>query len=167
MKTSPGQGILLKSDYELRLSGWCDSDWAACPLTRRSITGWLVFLGGSPISWKTKKQPTVARSSAEAEYRALAALICELKWLKGLLTCLGITQDSAMPVFSDSQSALHLAQNLVFHERTLFEMLSGTVVGPHVSKSSQLADIFTKPLGKQSFEPLLRKLGICDLHAPT
>lgn len=87
LKNAPGQGILLRRDCDLSLSGWCDSDWAACPLTRRSITGWMVFLGGSPISWKTKKQPTMARSSAEVEYRSLAALVCELK---GLLTTLGV-----------------------------------------------------------------------------
>lgn len=56
LKGSPGQGILLQADSCLSLTGWCDSDWAACPLTRRSLTGWLVFLGHSPISWKTKKQ---------------------------------------------------------------------------------------------------------------
>ncbi|CAH9074495.1 unnamed protein product [Cuscuta epithymum] len=67
LKGSPGQGILLRADSDLTLIGWCDSDWAACPLTRRSISGWLVFLGHSPISWKAKKQSTVARSSAEAE----------------------------------------------------------------------------------------------------
>ncbi|XP_057521602.1 uncharacterized mitochondrial protein AtMg00810-like [Amaranthus tricolor] len=82
LKGTPSQGILLRADSELTLEGWCDSDWAACPLTRRSLTGWLIFLGQSPISWKTKKQHTVSRSSAEAEYRSMTAITCELKWLK-------------------------------------------------------------------------------------
>ncbi|RVW81268.1 Retrovirus-related Pol polyprotein from transposon RE2 [Vitis vinifera] len=56
---TPGQGILLRADSDLSLQGWRDSDWAACPVTRRSLSGWLVFLGQSPISWKTKKQHTV------------------------------------------------------------------------------------------------------------
>ncbi|RVX07381.1 Retrovirus-related Pol polyprotein from transposon RE2 [Vitis vinifera] len=68
LKGTPGQGILLRADSDLSLQGWCDSDWAACPVTRRSLSGWLVFLGQSPISWKTKKQHIVSRSSAEAEY---------------------------------------------------------------------------------------------------
>lgn len=68
LKGNPGQGILLSNECDLRLHGWCDADWARCPLTRRSLTGWIVFLGNSPISWKTKKQHTVSRSSAEAEY---------------------------------------------------------------------------------------------------
>ena len=177
LKNSPGQGILLRSDSDLQLIGWCDSDWASCPITRRSVSGWVVFLGGSLVSWKTKKQNTVSRSSAEAEYRAMAALICEVKWLKGLLACLGVVHASAVQVYSDSQSALHLAHNPVFHERTKHieidchfirdAIRDETVVASHVSTSSQLADIFTKPLGKQQFETLMRKLGICDLHAPT
>ena len=89
LKNCPGQGILLSSDTELNLTGWCDSDWVACPLTRRSLTGWLIFLRNSSISWKTKKQPTVARSSTEAEYHSMASITCELKWLKGLLLSLG------------------------------------------------------------------------------
>ena len=119
----------------------------------------------------------MSRSSAEAEYRAMAALICEVKWLKGLLACLGVVHASAVQVYSDSQSALHLAHNPVFHERTKHieidchfirdAIRDKTVVASHVSTSSQLADIFTKPLGKQQFETLIRKLGICDLHAPT
>ncbi|XP_057543951.1 secreted RxLR effector protein 161-like [Amaranthus tricolor] len=76
LKGTRGQGILLSADSDLTLQGWCDSDWVACPLTRRSVTGWLVFLGHSPISWKTKKQPNVSTSSAEAEYRSMAAVTC-------------------------------------------------------------------------------------------
>lgn len=90
LKKSPGQGILLHADSDLSLKGWCDSDWASCPLTRRSLTGWFVLLGSSPVSWKTKKQNTVSRSSAEAEYRSMAATVCELKWLKQLLSDLGV-----------------------------------------------------------------------------
>ncbi|MCI03672.1 hypothetical protein A2U01_0024712 [Trifolium medium] len=91
LKGNPGQGIVLDKDCDMRLSGWCDADWAACPLTRRSLTGWIIFFGHSPVSWKTKKQQTVSRSSAEAEYRSMANTTCELKWLKGILTSLGIT----------------------------------------------------------------------------
>lgn len=64
LKGTHGQGIHLRADSDLTLQGWCDFDWAACPITHRSLTGWLVFLGHSPISWKTKRQPTISRSSA-------------------------------------------------------------------------------------------------------
>lgn len=103
LKGTPGQGILLASTSSLAISGWCDSDWASCPLTRRSLTSWVVFLGSSPISWKTKKQHTVSRFSAEAEYRSMAVLTSELKWLQGLLSNLGVSLSSSMRMFSDSQ----------------------------------------------------------------
>ncbi|XP_019107166.1 uncharacterized mitochondrial protein AtMg00810-like [Beta vulgaris subsp. vulgaris] len=114
LKGTHGQGILLWADSDLTLAGWCDSGWAACPLTCRSLTGWLVFLSASPISKKTKKQATVPRSSAEAEYFSMAAVTCDLKWLKGLLLNLGIHHPIAIRLFCDSQYALHLAKNHVF-----------------------------------------------------
>lgn len=178
LKGSPGQGLLLRADSELTLQGWCDSDWAACPITRRSLTGWIVFLGNSPLSWKTKKQHTVSRSSTEAEYRFMAAITCELKWLKGLLLSLGIHHPKAIPLFCDNQSALYLAQNPVFHERIKHievdchfvrdAILDGLIAPTYVSTKDQLADIFTKAPGKSQFDFLLSKLGIFDPSpAPT
>lgn len=168
---------MLRADSDLSLQGWCDSDWAACPVTRRSLSGWLVFLGQSPISWKTKKQHTVSRSSAEAEYRAMAAVTCELKWLKGLLLSLGVHHPKAIKLFCDSQSALHMAKNPVFHERTKHievdchfvrdAITDGLIAPSYVPTVTQLADIFTKALGKKQFDYLLAKLGIFEPHAPT
>ena len=118
LKGSPGQGIVLRPMKDMCLTAFCDSDWAACPLTRRSLSDYLVFLGRSLVSWKTKKQPTVSRSSAEAEYRSMAVTTCELKWLKSLLSSLGILHSRPMHLYCDSQSALHIVRNPVFHERT-------------------------------------------------
>ncbi|KAH9705236.1 retrovirus-related pol polyprotein from transposon RE1 [Citrus sinensis] len=177
LKGNTGQGVFLSSDCDLQLFGWCDSDWASCPLSRRSLSGWFVMIGSSPISWKSKKQHTVARSSAEAEYRAMATITCELKWLKGLLMSLGVDHSQPMHLYCDSQAALHLAANLMFHERTKHievdchfvrdEIQRSNIRPAYVSTHIQLADIFTKALGSKEFQFLLRKLGIRDLHAPT
>jgi len=78
LKGNPGQGILLRADCDMQLSAWCDFDWASCPSTRRSLTGWFVLSGNSPISWKTKKRHIVSRSSAEVEYRSMVATTCEI-----------------------------------------------------------------------------------------
>ncbi|XP_026429105.1 uncharacterized protein LOC113325087 [Papaver somniferum] len=177
LKSHPGQGIVLRKDSALPLTAYCDSDWASCPLSRRSLTGYFIFLGGSPISWKTKKQHTISRSSAEDEYRSMAHTCSELTWLKALLKSLGVFHSQPMRLYCDSQSSLHIDANLVFHERTKHiemdchyvrdKVQSGAIITSHVRTTAQLADIFTKALGRPQFELLLRNLGIRDLHAPT
>ncbi|KAF5481191.1 hypothetical protein F2P56_001861 [Juglans regia] len=82
IKGCPSLGIFFPSSNSTHISAYTDSDWASCPITRCSTTGYFIQLGTSPISWRTKKQNTVSRSSAEAEYRAMAVTTCELTWLK-------------------------------------------------------------------------------------
>src|SRR3954464_13717727 len=118
LKGTVGNGIFLPASSSLQLVGYADFDWAGCPTTRRSTTGYFTMLGSSPISWKTKKQSTVSRSSAEAEYRALAALTSEVQWQKYLLKDLGIDHHKPVTIHCDSKSAIHIAENLMFHKHT-------------------------------------------------
>ena len=118
VKTAPGLGILMSSDKQAQLTGFCDADWAACPNTRRSVTGYLLKYGKSLIAWKSKKQNTVSRSSAEAEYRSLATLTAEVVWVNNLFKELGMNVHGPTIIYCDSKAAMQIATNPVFHERT-------------------------------------------------
>jgi len=165
-----GQGILLKGLNQLQLTAYSDSDWASCPLSRRSVTGYVVLLNHSPISWKSKKQSTVARSSIEAEYRAMAQATAEITWLVGLLTELGVSQLQPVTLHCDNQSALHIARNPVFHERmkhvdidchfTREKVMEGLIQLTYLPTHSQLADVLIKILPSQQHWTLLHKLGM-------
>ncbi|XP_019089269.1 PREDICTED: uncharacterized protein LOC109128045 [Camelina sativa] len=177
LKGCPGQGILLTANTDLTLSSYCDADYQTCPRTRRSLSGYVILLGGSPIAWKIKKQKTVSLSSAEAEYRAMRYTTGELKWEHELLSYFGVRHDTAIPLFCDNQAALHIAANPFFHERTKHidadchfvrdALKAGLIATFKIHTSNQVADIFTKSLGGPPFSYLLRKLGIRDLHALT
>ena len=118
LKGTVGKGLFLSESSSLTIIGYADSDWAGCPTSRRSTTGYFTMFGSSLISWKTKKQPTISCSSAEAEYRSLVALTSELQWLKYLLSDLGFNHLQPIVVHCDSQAAIHIAENPVFHECT-------------------------------------------------
>ncbi|KAL1342260.1 hypothetical protein AAHE18_09G145200 [Arachis hypogaea] len=177
LKGHPGQGILLLKENDLQFYGWCDSDWAGCPLTRRSLTEWFIQFGTTPISWKTQKQQTVSASFAEVEYHSMAKATRELIWIKDILSSLHMSHPAPIRLHCDSQAALHIAKNLVFHERTKHievdchfvwdEIIHNRLLPSYIPTHLQLADIFTKTFGTKQFGKLLVKLGIQYLHAPT
>ena len=111
-------GMHIHSNSSSNLYAFANVDWACCPLTRRSTTGYCTFLGSNCISWRAKKQPTVARSSTEAEYHAMASAAAELTWLSFILRDIGVSLIEPPHLFCDNLSALHLTVNLVFHSRT-------------------------------------------------
>ena len=118
IKRTPSQGVLYKNRGHTQVVGYSDADWASSPTDRRSTSGYCAFIGGNLISWKSKKQDVVARSSVEAEYRAMTLATCELIWLKHLLQELRFGKDEQMKLICDNQVALHISSNPVFHERT-------------------------------------------------
>jgi len=117
-----------------------------------------------------KKQLVVARSSAEAEYRAMASICCKIVWLLALLKDLGLHNLTPVTFYCDNQAAFHISTNPVFHERTkhievdchyIRDQLTVKRMQPaYVSSHDQLADIFTKPLPVSQRQYLLSKLGV-------
>ncbi|KAL1349785.1 hypothetical protein AAHE18_07G181000 [Arachis hypogaea] len=118
LKGCPTTGLFFSSTSDQHVIGFSDSDWASCSDSWRSVSGYCFFHGSSLISWKSKKQLTVAKSSTEAEYQALAHATCEVPWLFNLFNELQLPLSMSINLYRDSQSALHLAANPVFHERT-------------------------------------------------
>ena len=102
----------------MKLTSYCDVDRASCAKIRRSLSGYAIFLGHSLISWQSKKQSVVSRSSTEAEYRALADCTCEISWLKCLLQDLNVTVPTPSLVMCDNASTIALANNPIHHART-------------------------------------------------
>ncbi|XP_043720937.1 uncharacterized mitochondrial protein AtMg00810-like [Telopea speciosissima] len=110
--------LLLSSTFSLELRAYADADWAGDVNDRKSTTSFCLFLGDSLISWKSKKQSVIARSSAEAEYRAMAHATAEIVWLRWLLFDMGVFLFSSTPLYCDNRSAIQIAHNSIFHERT-------------------------------------------------
>lgn len=170
LKNDLAQGIFMTKHTDCTVTACCDSDWAACSDSRKSVSGYIVFLGDSPIGWKSKKQTTVSLSSAEAEYRAVRKVVGELVWLERLLEELTEPCNLPISVFCDSQAAIHIAKNPVFHERTKHievdchfvraKLQEGLIVLHHVPTTEQLADILTKALSGPNHSNILRKLSV-------
>lgn len=169
------RGLFFPTGSSLQLQAYSDADWAGCPDTRKSTTGWCMFLGDALISWKCKKQDSVSKSSTEAEYRAMSVACSEIIWLRGLLADLGFLQTQPIPLHADNTSAIQIAANPVYHERTkhievdchsIREAYDRRVITlPHVSTAVQIADIFTKSLTRQRHNVLASKLMLVDLPA--
>ncbi|XP_068659151.1 secreted RxLR effector protein 161-like, partial [Aristolochia californica] len=118
LKGAPGRGLLYKKHGHFNIEGFSDADWAGSPDDRKSTSGYCTLVGGNLVTWKSKKQNVVARSSAEAEYRAMAHTVSEILWIRTLLTELGFYKKGSMNLHCDNQAAIHITSNPVFHERT-------------------------------------------------
>lgn len=153
-----------------QLLGYCDSDLAGDVDDRKSTTGMIFFLGGSPITWVTQKQRVVAISSCETEYVAAASAACQAVWLARLLGELLNREPDRVLLKVDNQSAIALCKNPVFHERSKhidirYHYVRSCVEEEqismeHVRTGAQLADILTKPLPRVRFQEMKEKIGL-------
>ena len=164
-------GLWYSKESSLNLIGYTDSDFAGCKLDRKSTSGSCQFLGENLISWFSKKQNSVALSTAEAEYVAAGSCCAQILWIKQQLEDYGIKQDK-IPINCDNTSAINLTKNPIQHSRTKHieirhhfirdHVLNGDVTLQFVCTDNQLADIFTKPLSEERFSVLRRGLGVID-----
>ena len=163
------------AQYPLVLRAFSDADWARDPTDRKSTISYYFLLGSSLISWRSKKQTHVARSSTEAEYRAIVDTTSKLLWLRWLFKNLGVSTSSTTPLYCDNQSAIHIAHNDVFHERTKhieidchfirYHLVHGALKLISISSKDQLVDIFTKSHPKGLLYTLVDNLMLVS-HPP-
>nr|GEU79067.1 ribonuclease H-like domain-containing protein [Tanacetum cinerariifolium] len=156
LKGCPRLGIHIIKDSGMSLNAYSNVDWAKCVVTRKSVTGYCVFLNNSLVSWKSKKHNTLSKSFTEAEYRALASVTSEVVWILKILKDLKIEIFLPVNLHYDSNFAIKIAANLTFHERTKHieidlhfvreKILKGVVKTIKVESANQSADIFTNGL---------------------
>ena len=145
-------GLLLRPSAQSDLVVYSDADWAGCPDTHKSTSSYAVFFGDNLISWSSKRQTAVSRSSAEAEYRAVANAVAEVSWLRQLLAELHAPVSRAALVYCDNISTVYMSANPVQHQRTkhveidLHFVRERVVIGAvrilHVPTSSQYAGLY-------------------------
>ena len=178
IKGSPGKGLIYSRYGHLLIKAYSDVGYGGDKDNRRSTSGYCTFVGGNLVTWRSKKQNVVSKSSVKAEYRAMSQTASEIVWLKNLLTELGVQVNQPIQMHCNNQAAIHRASNHTFHERTKHIeidcryvdrdlVVSGAITTPYTKSSDQTADIFTKALAPCSFNNLCNKLGLLDVYAPT
>ncbi|GAA0180821.1 transmembrane signal receptor [Lithospermum erythrorhizon] len=169
IKGTVSYDLHIKADPSRSLLVYSDADWARCSSTRRSTTGFCIFLGSTLVSWSSKKQTAVSRSSA-AEYRAVAQSIAELEWIQSLLGELGLVFTSCPKVLCDNINTIYMAANSINHARSKHIEIDihfvrewvaqGRLKVSYVPTAYQLADFFTKCLSSNQFQVLCSNLDI-------
>jgi hypothetical protein len=168
---TPKFGLWYPKGSTFNLIGYSDADYAGCKLDRKSTSGTCLFLGRSLVSWASKKQNSVALSTAKAEYIATSHCCAQLFWMRQTLGDYGYKL-SKVPLLCDNESAIRMADNPVEHSRTKHIYIQyhflrdhqqkGDIDIAYVNTHNQLADTFTKPLDEKTFSKLRNGLNILD-----
>lgn len=147
-----------------------DANWGTCPIDRKSISGYAVIFGNAAISWYSKKQPTVALSTMEAEYMAVSNATRESLWIRELLTEIGLPPRGPTTIHVDNQAAIKFSENSQFHARSKHIDIRHHFIREHIASNEvsvqycatddNIADIFTKPLSKPKHEHFVKLLGM-------
>jgi hypothetical protein len=166
---TPDKGIIFGDSGNLELTGYCDADYAGDIDTRRSTTGYVFTLNGAAISWQSKRQPTVAASTTEAEYMAAAAAVKEGLWLRKLLSDFGLIFRS-VNIFADNQSAIKILRNPisslrskhidVIHHFARERVMRNEVAFCYIPTSLMIADALTKALSGDKFSFCCDGMGV-------
>ena len=177
MKGTPGKGLWFRANCHLNLEGYYDADWASSRDDRRSTSGYCVFVGGNLVSWRSKKQVVVSRSTAETEHRAIALTLCEMMWLKSLLKELRVLKNETMLLHCDNIAAINIANNPVQFNRMKHveidrffikeKMDSGALKLEYVKSRDQLADCLAKGLGPKDNEVACNNMGMLNIFSPS
>jgi hypothetical protein len=167
---TPDFGLLLRRSSSSDLVVYTNADWVGCLDTRRSTSGYVVFLGDNLVSWSAKRQTAVSRSCAETEYRAVVNGVAEATWLRQLLHELQAPPSRCTLVYCDNISVVYLSTNPFQHQRTKHveidlhfireKVAIGQVRVLHVPTISQFVDIFTKGLPSSVFNEFRSSLNI-------
>ena len=175
LKGTPGKGLFFKRSPSQRIEVYTDADYGGSQTDRRSTSGYCTFVYGNLVTWRSKKQSVVSRSSAEAEYRSLAQGICEGIWLRRLLSSLKIPYDSQVLLHCDNEAAISIVKNHVHHDRTkhieidkhfISEKIDNEDIKLHHNPSRlQIADIMTKALPSPLFSDLCCKLNLFNVYS--
>lgn len=175
LKGTLSHGLSILKSNTLQIIAFSDVDWACCVDDRKSIAAYCVFIGDSLVSWSSKKQHVVSRSSTESEYRSLAHVAAEVSWIQSLLSEIGQPSQSTPIAWCDNMSALFLAANPVFHSRSKHveldihfvrdKVLAKQLDVRYVPSKEQLADGLTKALSEHKFSSLRHKL--CVIASPS
>jgi hypothetical protein len=169
-----GQDVRSFCDFKeaapISLLAFSDANWGNDLDSRRSTTGYLVYIAGRVVSWSSKKQPTVALSSTEAEYMAVTNTTKEVMWHRAFLQELGFAQSQATTIFEDNQSCIALAKNPIHHARTKHidiqhhfvreKVESNEVKIVYMPTETMVADALTKALAYPKFKKLVEEMGL-------